>query len=94
MLVALNDYVLIKPDEAKKLEEGQIADIEKTHDEPVSGVVIEVGVNEITVGQRVWFKMWAGENVEDSKGVKVIAVRIKDLMAAEIEPDIPTDDHN
>lgn len=56
--------------------------------------MIEVGVNEITVGQRVWFKMWAGENVEDSKGVKVIAVRIKDLMAAEIEPDIPTDDPN
>ena len=94
MLVALNDYVLIKPDEAKKTEPGEIADIEKTHDEPVSGIIVNSveGVYVPKNGSRVWFKMWAGEQVEDSKGVKLLAVRIKDLMAAEMET--PVEDPN
>lgn len=88
MIKALNTFVIIEPEhnEEKVLESGIVLP-ELRRDIPQVGRVIDVPTTmnpTLTVGLRVWYKMWAGDEVEyDKKKYRI--VHIKDLIAYEKE---------
>lgn len=85
MLKTLNNYVLIElePPKETTLESGIILP-ELRKDVPQTGTIVSVpsGNHGLTEGQKVWFKMWAGQDVEYAKK-KYKSVHIKDLIAYE-----------
>lgn len=83
MIRPLGDYVLILPDSLEeKLPSGIILP-EKQSDTPVTGIVIASNNIYKIVKRKVWFKMWAGEDVKyKNRAYKL--VHIKDIIAYEI----------
>lgn len=93
MIKTLGNYVLIKPDENKeKQTEGGIILPELRKEVPQSGIVVSLPVGEwqitsdpqpiIKEGTRVWFKMWAGQDITYEKQ-HYKSVHIKDIIAYE-----------
>lgn len=82
---ALENYVIIKPDGVgeQALESGIILP-ELRKNVPSSGTIVDIKANapELHKGVKVWYKMWAGQDVEYEKE-KLIMVHIKDLIAYE-----------
>lgn len=82
---ALENYVIIKPDGVgeQELESGIILP-ELRKNLPSSGTIVDIKANtpELQKGVKVWYKMWAGQDVEYEKE-KLIMVHIKDLIAYE-----------
>lgn len=85
MIKALNNYVLIRPDlpKEKELESGIIIP-ELRKEVPQSGVIVEIDMSTSTLhrGVKVWFKMWAGQDIEYDKEI-LKSVHIKDIIAYE-----------
>lgn len=87
MIKTLGSYVLIKPDANKEREtEGGIILPELRKEVPQSGVIVSVqddlNTPWFTKGTKVWFKMWAGQDIVYEKE-NYKSVHIKDIIAYE-----------
>lgn len=80
----LNDFVILKGEETVEVTDSGIYLPEKKDDTPITGYVEDWGSewDGITLpkGTKVWYKMWAGEDVL-VEGVKYRLVHKKDLIA-------------
>ncbi len=83
MIKALNNYVLIRPDlpTEKSLESGIILPALRK-EVPQSGVIVDVpeNVTHLIKGVKVWFKMWAGQDIAYEKEI-LKSVHVKDIIA-------------
>lgn len=52
-------------------------------DIPNFGIVAQSGIESVPKGVKIWYRMWAGEDI-DFEGKKYKAVHAKDLLAYEI----------
>lgn len=72
MIKPLGEYLLIEPDKNEEKTVGGIIVPEMRKDRPQTGVLIEP-FNKLQAGTKVWFKMWAGEDIEYMKEDKRVS---------------------
>lgn len=100
MIKPIGDYVLVDVDKQDEQTQGGIILPTQKKDQPQTGTVIDISVNaaekvlvDFKPGIKIWFKMWAGEDVEylkEDKRVKFGSVKkkyklihLKDIIAFE-----------
>lgn len=83
MLKPVNDFILIIPEGLEEKTDSGIILVEKRSDVPCTGIVVDPGTHPtLKKDMKVWFKMWAGEDVT-YKGTKYKLIHPKDLIASE-----------
>lgn len=87
MLQPLDEYVIVRVDEKVETPTDALIEPTKLSDTPISGVLKEAGESTpFTAAQlskvRVWFRMWAGQEIE-SQGTMYTVLHIRDCLAYE-----------
>lgn len=84
MIKPFGEHILIEPSQETSVSEsGDFVDTEETSDVPVNGKVVDFyGDHNLEIGQKIWFKMWAGEDIKyEGKLYKLVLP--KDIIAVE-----------
>lgn len=81
MIKPLFNNVLVKPIEKEKTTSSGIIIPDVVKDRPQVGEVIAVGeVKEIAVGDKVYYKAWAGNEIKH-EGIEYLIIEDKDVVA-------------